>query len=173
MKLLKEHHFDLLVNNAGVGVVAYFADSSLDKQLAMFHLNCEALLKFSHQFLKGANQGDALINVSSALAFVPTPKMAVYSATKAFVTSLSDALWFEQQKRGVYVMGLCPGITETEFQVNAGGSKDDLPKGLSQTAQQVVDLALAELKARRKPTASSRDTRTRCLPGCHARCRAN
>ncbi len=153
--LLTQKKFDLLVNNAGVGVVGNFSEVSLEKQLSMFHLNCEALLKFSHVFLQSARKGDALINVSSALAFMPTPKMAVYCATKAFVTSLSDSLWFEQQKRGVYVMGLCPGITETEFQVNAGGRKEDLPKGLSQTAEEVVAFALAHLRARDKPTAIS------------------
>lgn len=154
-RLLEEKRFDLLVNNAGAGTVGNFTGIPLEKQLAIFHLNCEALLKFSHAFLKNARPGDALINLSSALAFMPTPKMALYCATKAFVTSLSDSLWFEQKTRGVYVMGLCPGITETEFQVNAGGRKEDLPKGLSQTAEQLVDFALAQLRARDKPTVIS------------------
>lgn len=154
-KLLNAKKFDLLINNAGVGVVGDFADNSLETQLSMLHLNCEALVKFSHVFLRDSKSGDALINVSSALAFMPTPKMALYCATKAFVTSLSDSLWYEQKKRNVYVMGLCPGITETEFQVNAGGRKEDLPKGLSQTADELVDFALAQLHAREKPTVIS------------------
>lgn len=154
-RLLTDKKYNLLVNNAGIGFVGDFSGSSLQTQLSMFHLNCEALLKFSHHFLAGASQGDALINVSSALAFVPTPRMAVYAATKAFVTSLSDALWYEQKDRGVYVMGLCPGITETEFQVNAGGRKEDLPKGLSETPEQVVAFALARLNERAKPTVIS------------------
>lgn len=154
-RLLEEKRFDLLINNAGAGTVGPFTEIPLAKQLSIFHLNCEALLKFSHVFLAHARSGDALVNVSSALAFMPTPTMALYCATKAFVTSLSDSLWFEQKARGVYVMGLCPGITETEFQVNAGGRKEDLPKGLSQTPEQLVDFALAQLRARDRPTVIS------------------
>ncbi len=49
-------------------------------------------------------------------------------------------------------MGLCPGITETNFQVSSGGKKEDLPKGLSQTPEKVVDVAIRALKAHQKPT---------------------
>ena len=62
--------------------------------------------------------------------------------TKSFITALSDSLWFEQKARGVYVMGLCPGITDTQFQVTAGGNKADLPKGLTQTPGHVVEVAM-------------------------------
>jgi short-subunit dehydrogenase len=152
MEVIEKAGFDLLINNAGVGTVGGFTDVPYDKQLAMFHLNCEALVKLSYTYLKNAKTGDALINVSSALAFMPTPSMALYCATKSFVTALSDSLWYEQKKRGVYVMGLCPGITETQFQVSAGGRKEDLPKGLSQTPDQVVDVAIQALASRRNPT---------------------
>jgi short-subunit dehydrogenase len=120
--------------------------------MAMFRLNCEAVVRFSYAFLKNAKRGNAMINVSSALAFMPTPSMALYSATKSFVSALTDSLWYEQRKAGVYVMGLCPGITETGFQVAAGGKTEDLPKGLSQTPEHVVDVAIKALQARQKPT---------------------
>lgn len=144
--------FDLLVNNAGVGTQGQFTEIPYEKQISMLRLNCEALTRLSYVFLKNSKQGDALINVSSALAFMPTPSMALYCATKSFVTALSDALWFEQQKRGVYVMGLCPGITETNFQVAAGGRIEDLPKNMSQTPAHVVDVAYRALLRRNKPT---------------------
>lgn len=144
--------FDLLVNNAGVGLVGPFADAEVDKLLAMLRLNCEAVVALSHAFLKGAKAGDALVNVSSTLAFMPSPGLGTYAATKAFVTSFSEALWYEQRDRGVYVMGLCPGITSTRFQENAGGRKEDVPQNMAQTPEQVVDEALAALDARRSPT---------------------
>jgi short-subunit dehydrogenase len=152
VKRLEQEHFDLLVNNAGVGTVGAFTAVPIERQSAMISLNCSALIKLAHAFLVQSKSGDALINLSSCLAFVPSPGMAAYAATKAFVSSFSDALWFEQKSRGVYVMGLCPGITSTEFQVNAGGRFEDLPANLAQTPEVVVDFALASLKQREKPT---------------------
>jgi short-subunit dehydrogenase len=151
-QLISQSHFDLLINNAGVGTVGGFTDISSEKQIAMLRLNVEALVRFSYAFLKTAKSGDSLINISSALAFMPTPGMGLYSATKALVTSFSESLWYEYKSKGIYVMGLCPGITETNFQVAAGGKLEDLPKGLSQTPETVVDVALAALKSRCKPT---------------------
>jgi short-subunit dehydrogenase len=151
-KIIETGKFDLLVNNAGVGTVGGFTEVPFEQQMGMFRLNCEAVVRFSYAFLTHAKSGDALINVSSALAFMPTPSMALYSATKSFVTALSDSLWYEQRKRGVYVMGLCPGITDTGFQVAAGGKREDLPKGLTQTPDHVVDVAFKALQARENPT---------------------
>ncbi len=152
---LEAGHFDLLVNNAGVGTSGGFLDHSIEKQKAMLRLNCEALTSLSYAFLKNAKSGDALINVSSTLAFLPMPSLGLYSATKAFVTSFTESLWFEQKKRGIYVMGLCPGITATSFQVNAGGRTEDVPASLAQTPEQVVAVALKALKTRTKPTVIS------------------
>ena len=153
--LLLEQSFDLVINNAGVGVVGPFAEASIDRQLDMLHLNIDALVKISHAYLNAAKSGNALINVSSTLAFSPMPGIALYSATKAFVTAFSDCLWYENKHRGIYVMGLCPGATSTRFQVNAGGQDGDVPKNIMQTPEQVVDVAMAELEKRRKPTVVS------------------
>lgn len=152
MQLFQEQHFDLLINNAGVGTSGGLLDVPLDRQLAMLHLNCEALVKLSYAYLQHAQMGDALINVSSTLAFLPLPSVGLYCATKAFVTSLSESLWFEQKSRGVYVMNLCPGVTTTRFRENAGGKVRHLPKGISQTPEEVVDVAIEELRRRAHPT---------------------
>jgi uncharacterized protein len=155
-KELTEVHYDLLINNAGIGVVGEFHETSLRSLQSMTKLNCDTLVTLSHTFLQKAEIGDALINVSSALAFLPMPSMGLYAATKAFVTSFSESLWYEQKDRGVYVMGLCPGITETAFHKNAGGTEENYPpKSLSQTPEQVVDTALIALKKRKKPTVIS------------------
>lgn len=152
---IRTRPFDLLINNAGVGSVGLFHEAPVDKQLAMMSLNMTALVKLSHVFLAGAKSGDALVNVSSTLAFLPMPGISLYSATKAFVTSFSEGLWFENKDRGVFVMGLCPGITATNFQVNAGGKKDDIPKNMAQTPEQVVECALEALRSRHKPSVIS------------------
>ena len=82
-------HYDLLVNNAGVGVVGAFTEAPIDKQLAMMRLNCEAVVRLSHAYLTGAQSGDALINISSTIGFTPMPSIELYCATKAFVTTFS------------------------------------------------------------------------------------
>lgn len=154
-QVLESTRYDLLINNAGVGTSGPFTEVPLEKQMAMVRLNCEAVVALSYTFLKNAKAGDALMNVSSTLAFLPMPMLGLYCATKAFVTSFSESLWFEQKKRGVHVMDLCPGITSTSFQVNAGGKMEDLPASLAQTPEQVVSFALKHLEDRQRPTVIS------------------
>ncbi|MFI9332351.1 SDR family NAD(P)-dependent oxidoreductase [Kitasatospora sp. NPDC052868] len=137
----------LLVNNAGAAAEGGFTDVPLARALEAMHLNCDALVALAHAFLAAARPGDALLNMSSTLAFAPAPGLGVYSATKAFVTSLSESLWAEQRAAGVYVLGLCPGMTATESQPHR-----DVPGWLVQTPERVVDAALAALHRRRRPT---------------------
>ncbi len=152
---LNANKYDLLVNNAGVGIVGQFADTPLEKQISMMRLNCEAVVRLAHAFLQKAKSGDALINISSAVAFTPMASFGLYCATKSFITSFSESLWYEQKAKGVFVMGFCPGITSTNFQVNAGGRVEDLPKNLAQTPEKVVDNAMKALASRKKPTVIS------------------
>ena len=83
-----------------------------------------------------------VINVASTAAFQPTPGMAVYGATKAFVLSFTESLWQETKSTGVRVFALCPGATETEFFARTG--EEFLTSG-RQTSQQVVDTAMAAI----------------------------
>ncbi|QQR88764.1 MAG: SDR family oxidoreductase [Myxococcales bacterium] len=145
--------YDLLVNNAGLGVYGAFSDTAWDELEFMYRVNCDALLKLSHAFLKQSKRGDALINLASVLGFLPFPfGGALYGASKSFVVSLSQALWEEQRKRGVYVMALCPGSTATEFFDRAGGDPNKLPpKSITQSPGQVVKEALSALGKQKKP----------------------
>ncbi len=148
--------FNLLVNNAGFGVYGDFHETELPRLKTMTRLNCDALVALSHAFLKQAEKGDALINVSSALAFMPMPSFAVYAATKAFVTSFTESLWYEQKARGLYVMGLCPGATATHFHHQAGGDEANQPSAaITQTPEDVVETAMLALAKRGKPTVVS------------------
>ena len=135
---------DALINNAGIGLHGEFVDQEPDSNAAQIQLNCGTLVDLTARFLpamKIARHG-LVINVASTAAFQPTPTMAVYGATKAFVLSFTEALWQESKGTGVRVLALCPGATETEFFARAG--EEFMTRG-RQTPQQVVDTALKAL----------------------------
>ena len=108
---------DFLVNNAGLGDHGPFADGSWERVRAMLDVNISALTHLTHALLPSMIEGGraAVLNVSSVASFFPLPNMAVYSATKAYVTSFSEALAIELRPHGVTVTALCPGPVPTEF----------------------------------------------------------
>jgi short-subunit dehydrogenase len=145
--------YSLVVNNAGYGIYGRFTEIPLDQQEHLMTVNMNALVRLSHAFLKKAAAGDALINVSSALSLLSYPGGAVYAATKAFVTSFTESLWFENKDRGVFVMALLPGVTNTNFQaVATGGRPAPVQTMRSYPPEVVVRKALAALKARKAPS---------------------
>ncbi|WP_338869526.1 SDR family oxidoreductase [Myxococcus stipitatus] len=107
---------DVLVNNAGFGRYGPFESLPFDEQHGQVALNVSALVDLTHLFIDGITlrQG-GVINVASVAGYLPTPYMAVYGATKAFVLSFSEALWGEYRPRGVRVLCLSPGQTQTAF----------------------------------------------------------
>ena len=114
----QEAPVDLVVNNAGFGTSGWFHEQDADRFAAEIDLNITALTRLSHAALatmipRGRGH---LLNVSSVASFQPGPKLGVYSATKAYVTSLTQALHEECRGTGVKVTALCPGLTKTEFQ---------------------------------------------------------
>jgi len=148
--------YSLLVNNAGYGIYGRFEEIPLDRQEHLMTVNMNALVRLSHAFLKKAAEGDALINVSSALSLLSYPGGAVYAATKAFVTNFTESLWYEYKDRGVYVMALLPGVTDTNFQAVATAGRTTAAPGMrSYPPEVVVKKALAALKARKAPTVIS------------------
>lgn len=109
---------DLVVNNAGFGTSGEFHGLDPERLAREVALNVSALTLISRAALGvmvPARRG-YLLNVSSVVSFQPAPKLAVYAATKAFVTSLSESLHEEVRGTGVHVTALCPGLTRTEFQ---------------------------------------------------------
>jgi len=108
---------DFLVNNAGLGDHGAFETSEWGRVRAMLDVNISALTHLSHLLLPvlRASGRAAILNVSSVASFFPLPNMAVYAATKAYVTSLSEALRMELRDTGVSVTALCPGPVKTEF----------------------------------------------------------
>lgn len=106
---------EVLVNNAGVVVVDHFVNNSASAQLDLIRLNVLALTALARLFVPDmvARGSGRVLNVASAAAFQPTPSLAVYGASKAFVLSLSESLSVELEGSGVTVTALCPGFTET------------------------------------------------------------
>lgn len=105
----------LLINNAGCGFLGDFANASLEEQLQMCKLNIEALTAVTHTVLPFMVRGSRIINISSIASFVSTPRMTVYSATKAYVSFFSRGLHEELRPRGITVTAVCPGPMDTEF----------------------------------------------------------
>jgi len=107
---------DILVNDAGFGLVGPFAELDKDKQLSMIDLNVRALTALTKLFLAQTPKKNAkILNVSSLAAFQPGPFMAVYYATKAYVLSFSEALAEELSEQKITVTALCPGPVDTNF----------------------------------------------------------
>jgi uncharacterized protein len=145
---------DVLINNAGLGDSGPFAESDSDRNKEMTVVNVAALTLVTRHFVPRmiAQQRGAILNVSSSAGFLPIPGSAVYAATKAYVTSFSEALRAELRGTGVSVCALCPGPVVTEFQQVAKreGMKPDLgPQFIVVTVQQVVRDALGALEADR------------------------
>jgi len=109
---------DLVVNNAGFGTSGRFHVSDVDRLSAEVALNVTALTRLSHAAMRSMvpRRRGYVLNVSSMVSFQPAPLLAVYTATKAYVTSLSESLHEEGRAAGVHVTALCPGLTKTEFQ---------------------------------------------------------
>lgn len=112
---------DILINNAGFGGHGRFFERDLVKEQQMIQVNITALTELSHFYLKGMveRRRGKILNVSSTASFLPGPLQAVYYATKAYVTSFSQAIAEEVAEFGVTVTALCPGAVATGF-VQAG-----------------------------------------------------
>ncbi len=141
----ERHGFEVewLINNAGFGSVGDFSDLSLDRELQMIDLNISALVALTHHYLQGMRERKSgkIINVSSAAGFQPIPFMATYAASKAFVSSFSEAIAEENRPFGIKIMALCPGSTKTNFFAAANIERPIQVKG-QQTVEEVVDTAM-------------------------------
>ena len=145
---------NLLINNAGLGDSGPFSESDPDRNKEMTLVNVTTLTLVTRHFLPRmiASHRGGILNVSSCAGFLPIPLSAVYAATKAYVTSFSEALRTELYGTGVSVCALCPGPVVTEFQQVAkrqGVQPNIGPQFLVVTAEQVVRDALASLEADR------------------------
>ena len=145
---------DLLINNAGLGDSGAFATSDPIRNEQIALVNVVALTSLTRHLLPQmiAKRRGAILNVSSSAGFLPIPGNAVYAATKAYVTSFSEALRAELWRAGVSVCAVCPGPVHTEFQEIASRPAAQASTGSKiffVSTKQVVREALAALEADR------------------------
>lgn len=139
-------HADVLVNNAGFGLVGAFHSLALDRQMQMIQLNVAVLTELTYLFLQDMlHTGGKILNVASTAAYQPGPFMAVYFASKAFVLSLTEALAEELRGTSVSVTALCPGPTHTNFGVVAH-AEDIKMFARTMNAQVVAQIGYRALK---------------------------
>jgi short-subunit dehydrogenase len=141
-----------LINNAGFGTFGYFHEEDAARLAEEIAVDVTAVVELTRAFigdLRAAGTG-VLVNVASMAAYQPTPHMAVYGATKAFVLSFTEAVWQESRGSGLRVLALSPGATETEF-FDVVGTRRAAGRARMQTAEQVVTTALRALDRRNPP----------------------
>ena len=139
---------DLLINNAGLGDHGSFATGDAARIVEMLEVNIVALTRLTHRLLPEmiARKRGAILNVSSSASFLPMAKLGVYAASKAYVTSFSEALGTELSGSGVSVTALCPGPVRTEFgkvATRPDGEHDLGPAITYVSAEKVVHVGLA------------------------------
>lgn len=142
---------DILINNAGHGLQGPFIDSQLDAALAMVQLDIASLTAVTHFFaqdMRARRRGKILL-VASMLSFLGVQNFAVYSASKAYVLRLGEALHRELKREGITVTTLCPGMSDTGF---AAAAQQKLTPGLKLLMMQpapVVRVGIRALEAGR------------------------
>jgi len=127
-RLASDERLELLVNDAGVMTHGAFAELDVEREAEMVHLNATVPLRLCHAALGPmlARGRGAIVNVASRAALRPWPPIATYSATKAFLLSLTGSLAEQVRARGVRLQALCPGATRTELFELAGLDLADL-----------------------------------------------
>ncbi|RMQ43486.1 DltE, partial [Pseudomonas cichorii] len=136
---------DILINNAGHGLQGPFADSQLDAALAMIQLDITSLTTMTHLFgqdMKKRKRGK-ILQIASMLAYQGVVNFAVYSAAKAYVLRLGEALHREFKADGVTVTTLCPGMTNTEF---ASAAQQKITLGLKAMMMQPAPVVRAGIR---------------------------
>lgn len=123
LQMTEEMDIDILINNAGFGIFGAFYYTHLETEMEMIDTNIKAvhiLTKGFYQRFRDRNSGH-ILNVSSSAAFVPGPLMSTYYASKAYVFSLTMAIYEENRRdnSNVHISVLCPGPVKTEFDEKA------------------------------------------------------
>ena len=136
----------LVVNNAGFGDKGAFLESDIGMQLRMLDTNCRAPLILTHAFGQGlaARGRGGIVFTSSTAAFQGLPFSSHYAATKGYGLQLAEGIWYELRSRGVDVLALCPGPTDTEGPRRTGVDPAKVPIKMMDVAPVVKD-ALAAL----------------------------
>lgn len=146
---IKESAVDLLINNAGVGLIGRFSSGDVEGQDHMHRLHVTATMRLTHAALPGMieRRKGGIINVSSVAAFTPNPGSVSYCATKSYINSFSEGVYLELKaiNSPVRIQALCPGYTYTEFHDVIGWDRKNAPASMWMSAEDVVDESLKGL----------------------------
>ena len=142
---------DILINNAGHGLQGPFADAPLDAVLSMVQLDVASLTAVTHVFAQGmrTRKRGKILLVASLLAYQGVENFAVYSAAKAYVLRLAEALHRELKRDGITVTALCPGMSDTGFATAAQQKITPALKLLMMQPAPVVRAGIRALQAGR------------------------
>ncbi|SCW28226.1 hypothetical protein SAMN02927900_00106 [Rhizobium mongolense subsp. loessense] len=144
-RLRKDEDITLLVNNAGIGPKGALLEDDIDYLETMIELNVVAANRLAiaaAQTFAKRGKG-AIINIASVVALIAERFNGTYSATKAFVLNLTQAINAEAGPRGVKVQAVLPGLTRTEIFERVGSSFDRFPPTMVMDVRDMVDAALA------------------------------
>ncbi|WP_112941556.1 MULTISPECIES: SDR family NAD(P)-dependent oxidoreductase [unclassified Rhizobium] len=144
-RLREDADISLLVNNAGIGPKGTLVEDDIDYLETMIELNVVAANRLAVAAAQAfAERGrGAIINIASVVAYIPERFNGTYSATKAFVLNLTQAIHSEVAERGVKVQAVMPGLTRTEIFERVGRSFDQMPPSMVMDVNDMVDAALA------------------------------
>jgi short-subunit dehydrogenase len=142
---LRTQPVEILVNNAGFGVLQGFSTGDLEAEQQMLDVLVTAVMRLTHAALPGmvARGSGAVLNVSSVAGWITG---GTYSAAKAWVTVFSESLAVELAGTGVHVTAVCPGYTHTEFHQRASMETEGIPEWMWLDTQEVVDRALVDVR---------------------------
>ena len=143
--IAKQENIDILINNAGFGDFGYLPDTDINKDLDMINTNVKALHILTKSVVKDMEKKDTdtyILNVASSAGLMPGgPLMSTYYATKSYVRSLTEALYYEEKKKKtkVHVSVLCPGPVDTNFNNVAGVHFSVKPLKSTYVAKYAID----------------------------------
>ncbi len=148
-RVMRDGGIDLLVNNAGFGVLGRFWQTGIEAQDSLHRLHILATMRLTHAALAAmtARDSGAVINVSSVAGFVPAATGSTYGSTKAWINAFTEGLYLELKSRrsAVKVQALCPGFTYSEFHDVAGMDRRAIPGPMWMRAEDVVAASLKGL----------------------------
>lgn len=148
LKICEGKDIGLVISNAGIGAKGLHHEIDFHRLSKMLDVNCRATMMITHAFIpRLIERGHGgIILTGSMESFFGVPWSAAYSASKAFVLSLGEALWNELRRNNIDVLVLAPGSTDTEIHSGQGVANEDLP--LLKSPQEVARLGLEQLGKR-------------------------
>jgi len=135
-----KEHFDILINNAGLGYFGRFEESDWNRIEKTISLNISALIHLTHELIPVLKKRPSakIVNISSGMARLPYPGLAVYGATKGFVSSFSESLSSELSGSSITVLCFHPGFAMTSFISSAEMNMEKVPKILLHSPDEIA-----------------------------------